>query len=120
MRLHVYVKGKLVAHLYRQADEYALRYTGDATTDDFVSLTMPVRKDAWVWPRDLHPFFRQNLPEGFLLPVCPAWRPERRASVRSHAGAADDGRLPLDAHADSRRRRSSSKMEAVHATSPSP
>ncbi|WP_443678664.1 HipA N-terminal domain-containing protein, partial [Paraburkholderia unamae] len=32
-------------------------------------LTMPVRAEPWVWPRDLHPFFRQNLPEGFLLEV---------------------------------------------------
>ncbi|POM16643.1 hypothetical protein CSX04_04938 [Burkholderia cepacia] len=69
MRLHVYVKGKLVAHLYRQADDYALRYTADALDADFASLTMPVREDAWVWPRDLHPFFRQNLPEGFLFQV---------------------------------------------------
>ena len=69
MRLHVYVKGKLVAHLYRQADDYALRYTADALDADFASLTMPVREDAWIWPRDLHPFFRQNLPEGFLFQV---------------------------------------------------
>ncbi|KND57896.1 Protein hipA [Candidatus Burkholderia verschuerenii] len=68
-RLHVYVKGRPVAHLYRQADDYALRYTADAIADDFVSLTMPVRADAWIWPRDLHPFFRQNLPEGFLFQV---------------------------------------------------
>lgn len=60
MRLHVYVKGKgkHVAHLYRQADDYALRYIADADDGDFASLTMPVRDDAWVWPRDLHPFFR--------------------------------------------------------------
>jgi serine/threonine-protein kinase HipA len=69
MRLHVHVKGKLVAHLYRQADDYALRYTADALGADFSGLTMPVREDAWVWPRDLHPFFRQNLPEGFLFQV---------------------------------------------------
>ncbi|KVQ55804.1 type II toxin-antitoxin system HipA family toxin [Burkholderia territorii] len=69
MRLNVHVKGKLVAHLNRQADDYALRYTDDATADNFVGLTMPVRENAWVWPRDLHPFFRQNLPEGFLLQV---------------------------------------------------
>lgn len=69
MRVHVHVKGKLVAHLYRHADDYALRYIAGASADDFVSLTMPVREDAWVWPRDLHPFFRQNLPEGFLLQV---------------------------------------------------
>jgi serine/threonine-protein kinase HipA len=30
---------------------------------------MPVREEPWKWPRDLHPFFRQNLPEGFLLDV---------------------------------------------------
>lgn len=69
MRLQVHVKGKLVAHLYRQADDYALRYATDAAAENFVSLTMPVREDAWLWPRDLHPFFRQNLPEGFLLDV---------------------------------------------------
>jgi serine/threonine-protein kinase HipA len=28
-----------------------------------------VREEPWVWPRDLHPFFRQNLPEGYLLGV---------------------------------------------------
>jgi serine/threonine-protein kinase HipA len=30
---------------------------------------MPVREQPWKWPRDLHPFFRQNLPEGYLLGV---------------------------------------------------
>jgi serine/threonine-protein kinase HipA len=30
---------------------------------------MPVREEPWRWPRDLHPFFRQNLPEGYLLGV---------------------------------------------------
>ncbi|CAM2171245.1 serine/threonine-protein kinase HipA [Paraburkholderia sacchari] len=69
MRLHVYVKGKPVAQLYRHQDNYALRYSMDASPEDFVSLTMPVREEPWVWPRDLHPFFRQNLPEGFLLEV---------------------------------------------------
>jgi serine/threonine-protein kinase HipA len=27
------------------------------------------RQGPWQWPRELHPFFRQNLPEGFLLGV---------------------------------------------------
>ncbi|MHB0820525.1 hypothetical protein ACYCFK_19925 [Stutzerimonas stutzeri] len=35
----------------------------DAAPEDFVSLTMPVREEAWRWPRDLFPFFRQNLPD---------------------------------------------------------
>jgi len=34
-----------------------------------VSLTMPVQASPWLWPRDLHPFFRQNLPEGYLLSI---------------------------------------------------
>lgn len=34
---------------------------------DFVSLAMLVQETPWRWPRDLHPFFRQNLPEGYLL-----------------------------------------------------
>ena len=69
MRLDVQVKGKQVAQLYRERDEYVLRYAPGATADDFVSLTMPVREQPWRWPRDLHPFFRQNLPEGYLLGV---------------------------------------------------
>ena len=69
MKLDVHVEGKRVAQLYRERDEYVLKYRADAQRDDFVSLTMPVREEPWKWPRDLHPFFRQNLPEGFLLDV---------------------------------------------------
>jgi serine/threonine-protein kinase HipA len=67
MRLDVQVLGKHVATLFRERDDYVLKYDRDATAADFVSLTMPVREEAWRWPRDLHPFFRQNLPEGYLL-----------------------------------------------------
>ncbi|KLU20115.1 toxin HipA [Caballeronia mineralivorans PML1(12)] len=69
MKLDVHVKGKNVAQLYRERDEYVLKYGADAQQNDFVSLTMPVREEPWKWPRDLHPFFRQNLPEGYLLDV---------------------------------------------------
>lgn len=69
MKLDVRVKGKAVAQLYRERDEYVLRYNAEATADDFVSLAMPVREAPWIWPRDMHPFFRQNLPEGYLLSV---------------------------------------------------
>lgn len=69
MKLDVQVRGKLVAKLYRERDEYLLKYVAGVDTADFVSLTMPVREEAWRWPRDLHPFFRQNLPEGYLLGV---------------------------------------------------
>ncbi|MGF6921283.1 type II toxin-antitoxin system HipA family toxin [Paraburkholderia sp. 40] len=67
MKLDVQVLGKNVATLFRERDDYVLKYHGDASAADFVSLTMPVREEPWRWPRDLHPFFRQNLPEGYLL-----------------------------------------------------
>jgi len=69
MKLDVHVMGRKVAQLYRDRDEYALKYEADAGPGDFVSLAMPVREEPWTWPRDLHPFFRQNLPEGYLLGV---------------------------------------------------
>ena len=66
MKLDVQVSGKTVAQLYRERDEYVLKYLPGADAADFISLTMPVRDEPWRWPRDLHPFFRQNLPEGYL------------------------------------------------------
>ncbi|MFT3755718.1 MAG: type II toxin-antitoxin system HipA family toxin [Pseudoxanthomonas sp.] len=69
MKLDVHVCGRQVAKLYRERDEYVLKYGPGVDAADFVSLTMPVREAAWCWPRDLHPFFRQNLPEGYLLNV---------------------------------------------------
>lgn len=69
MRLDVQVCGATVAQLYRERDEYLLRYLPGTDAAHFVSLTMPVREAPWRWPRDLHPFFRQNLPEGYLLNI---------------------------------------------------
>lgn len=69
MKLDVQVRGKRVAQLYRERDEYVLKYLPEAAPADFVSLTMPVQEEPWRWPRDLHPFFRQNLPEGYLLGI---------------------------------------------------
>ena len=69
MKLDVQVLGRKVAQLYRERDEYVMQYDAGVAPTDFVSLTMPVRERAWRWPRDLHPFFRQNLPEGYLLGV---------------------------------------------------
>jgi serine/threonine-protein kinase HipA len=59
----------LVAHLFREHDQYVLQYEPGVARADFVSLTMPVQASPWLWPRDLHPFFRQNLPEGYLLSI---------------------------------------------------
>lgn len=69
MKLDVQVCEKTVAQLYRERDEYVLKYLPGTDPGDFVSLTMPVREEPWRWPRDLHPFFRQNLPEGYLLSI---------------------------------------------------
>jgi serine/threonine-protein kinase HipA len=69
MRLDVQVQGRKVAQLFRERDEYVLQYTAQTAPSDFISLAMPVREQAWRWPRDLHPFLRQNLPEGYLLSV---------------------------------------------------
>lgn len=69
MKLDVHVCGRTVANLYRERDEYVLKYLPGTDPADFISLTMPVRDEPWRWPRDLHPFFRQNLPEGYLLSI---------------------------------------------------
>src|SRR6185312_800240 len=69
MNLSVLVQGRPVAHLFRERDQYVLQYEPGAAPADFVSLTMPVQASPWLWPRDLHPFFRQNLPEGYLLSI---------------------------------------------------
>lgn len=80
MILDVHVSGKVVARLYRERDEYVLKYLPDTAVTDFVSLALPVREEPWRWPRDLFPFFRQNLPEGYLLGV-----------IREEFGALLDG-----------------------------
>lgn len=69
MILDVQVSGRTVAKLYRERDEYVLKYLPGTSGDDFVSVALPVREEPWRWPRDLFPFFRQNLPEGYLLGV---------------------------------------------------
>ena len=69
MELSVLVQGRRVARLFRERDQYLLQYEPGAAPADFVSLTMPVQAAPWLWPRDLHPFFRQNLPEGYLLTI---------------------------------------------------
>ncbi|CAM5792827.1 type II toxin-antitoxin system HipA family toxin [Castellaniella caeni] len=69
MKLDVHVCGKMVASLHKDRDEYVLTYLPQTDPADFISLAMPVREEPWRWPRDLHPFFRQNLPEGYLLSI---------------------------------------------------
>lgn len=67
LRADVYVNDQKVARLSREGDfKHILTYEGGVNPSNFISLTMPVRDESWVWP-ELHPVFQMNLPEGFLL-----------------------------------------------------
>jgi serine/threonine-protein kinase HipA len=70
MRLSAYVLGRDVAVLESAGDfRSVLTYHASTPTDAFVSLTMPVRTESYVWDDTLHPVFQMNLPEGYLLQV---------------------------------------------------
>lgn len=70
MNLSVYVCGREVARLESIGDfKSSLAYREGAARDDFVSLTMHVRREPWLWDEPLHPVFQMNLPEGYLLQV---------------------------------------------------
>jgi serine/threonine-protein kinase HipA len=47
----------------------SMAYHEGVAPDDFVSLTMRVRRDPYIWDDVLHPVFQMNLPEGYLLQV---------------------------------------------------
>jgi serine/threonine-protein kinase HipA len=69
MKLHAYVHEQAVATLESpDGFKHVLSYHPDAPAAGFVSLLMPVRTESYVYP-ELHPNFRMNLPEGFLLSV---------------------------------------------------
>jgi serine/threonine-protein kinase HipA len=68
--LLVHVLGREVATLESIGDfKSSLAYHDDVAPDDFVSLTMHVRREPWVWDDVLHPIFQMNLPEGYLLQI---------------------------------------------------
>jgi serine/threonine-protein kinase HipA len=70
MQLGVYVLGQQVATLSQAGDfKSILSYLPDAAQDPFVSLTMPVRLESYVWDDQLPPVLQMNLPEGYLLQV---------------------------------------------------
>ena len=70
MRLSVYVLGREVATLAQSGDfKSVLTYHPQVAADDFVSLTMPVRTESYVWDDQLPPVLQMNLPEGYLLQV---------------------------------------------------
>ena len=70
MQLGVYVLGQQVATLADAGDfKSVLSYLPNAAQDTFVSLTMPVRLESYVWDDQLPPVLQMNLPEGYLLQV---------------------------------------------------
>ena len=70
MKLSVYVLGRDVATLEPVGDfKSVLTYHSHTAPEDFVSLTMPVRTESYVWDAPLHPIFQMNLPEGYLLQI---------------------------------------------------
>ena len=70
MSLSVYVLGREVATLEALGDfKSSMAYRDEAADGDFVSLTMRLRRDPYVWDDVLHPVFQMNLPEGYLLQV---------------------------------------------------
>lgn len=70
MTLRVHVLGREVGTLEALGDfKSSMRYHEGVAADDFVSLTMRVRRDPYVWDDVLHPVFQMNLPEGYLLQV---------------------------------------------------
>ena len=70
MQLSVYVLGREVATLEQAGDfKSVLTYHPHVAADDFVSLTMPVRTESYVWDDQLPPVLQMNLPEGYLLQV---------------------------------------------------
>ena len=70
MKLAVYVLGREVAMLEQAGDfKSVLTYHAGVAAADFVSLTMPVRTESYVWDDQLPPVLQMNLPEGYLLQV---------------------------------------------------
>jgi serine/threonine-protein kinase HipA len=70
MKLAVYVLGRDVAVLEQAGDfKSVLTYHAGVAANDFVSLTMPVRTESYVWDDQLPPVLQMNLPEGYLLQV---------------------------------------------------
>ena len=70
MTLSVYVLGREVATFEAVGDfKSSLTYHSDIAPEDFVSLTMKVRSEPYIWDDVLHPVFQMNLPEGYLLQV---------------------------------------------------
>jgi HipA-like protein len=70
MKLNVHVLGQHVGVLEQVGDfKSVVAYLPDLAPESLVSLTMPVRTESYLWDDELHPIFRMNLPEGYVLQV---------------------------------------------------
>lgn len=70
MKLNVHVLDQHVGVLEQVGDfKSVMTYVPDVAQEKLVSLTMPVRTESYLWDDELHPIFRMNLPEGYLLQV---------------------------------------------------
>ena len=70
MKLNVHVLGQHVGVLEQVGDfKSVMAYVPEVAPENLVSLTMPVRTESYPWDDQLHPIFRMNLPEGYLLKV---------------------------------------------------
>jgi serine/threonine-protein kinase HipA len=70
MKLNVHVLDQHVGVLEQVGDfKSVMTYVPDVAQEKLVSLTMPVRTESYIWDDELHPIFRMNLPEGYLLQV---------------------------------------------------
>src|SRR5580698_4013411 len=62
--------GRDVATLESAGDfKSVFSYSSKTAEDNFVSLTMPVRTESYIWDDQLPPVLQMNLPEGYLLQV---------------------------------------------------
>jgi serine/threonine-protein kinase HipA len=70
MKQNVHVLGQHVGVLEQVGDfKSVMAYLPDLAPESLVFLTMPVRTESYPWDDELHPIFRMNLPEGYLLQV---------------------------------------------------
>src|ERR1017187_9951154 len=70
MKLNVHVLDRHVGVLEQVGDfKSVMTYIPEVASEELVSLTMPVRTESYLWADELHPIFRMNLPEGYLLQV---------------------------------------------------
>lgn len=69
LKLHIFVNDAPVATLDSpDSFKHVMTYHDGVRPDQFVSLLMPVQTESYAYP-ELHPVFRMNLPEGFLLSI---------------------------------------------------